>query len=123
MAEEQGSWSRDGSGETQSRALAALAYFLPAFSGLVLLVWKRDDRYVRFHALQAVGATVVFFAAGFVLWALAGFPILGFLYAYLLRLYLFVLFVYWLFLMVRAWRGERYCIPYLGRLIEREFGR
>ena len=117
------SYGHDGSGDASGRALAVLAYFLAAFSGLFLLVWKRDDRFVRFHALQAVAATLVFFAAGFLLWALAGFPILGFLYAYLLKLYLFALFLYWLFLMYRAWRGDWYRIPYLGRLLERELGR
>ncbi len=115
-------WHRSvPSGDRESRILAALAYFLVALSGLFLFVWRHDDRFVRFHALQAIVATVVFFGFGFVLWTLGSFPIFGFLYAYLLRLYLFVVFVYWLFLMVQAWRGERHHIPWIGRFIERSF--
>src|SRR5512140_994033 len=121
MAEEGKPWGLDGASEPGSRALGVLAYFLVALSGVCLLVLRREDRFVRFHSLQAVGGTIVFFAIGFVLWALAGFPIFGFLYAYLLRVYLVALFFYWLFLMHRAWRGDFYRIPYLGRFIEREF--
>jgi uncharacterized membrane protein len=105
----------------ESRRLGAFAYFLVFLSGVFLLVWRRDDRFVRFHALQAVIATLMFFLAGFLLWALASFPIVGFLYAYLLKAYLFALFLYWLYVMYQAWNGNRYRIPYIGRLIEREF--
>jgi uncharacterized membrane protein len=105
----------------RSRQLAALAYFLTAFSGLWLLVWRREDPFVRFHALQSVLGTAVFLLCGFVLWALGSFPIFGFLYSYLFRLYLLAVFVYWLFLMASAWRGGRHKMPFLGDLIDREF--
>ena len=113
----------EGARDDESRLLGALSYFLVAVSGICLLLWKREDRFVRFHALQAVVSTAVFFAIGFLLWTLSGLPIFGFLYAYLLRLYLFALFLYWIFVMFRAWKGDRYRIPYIGRLVEREFGR
>jgi uncharacterized membrane protein len=108
--------------EERSHALGALAYFFLALSGLVLLAVKRDDPFVRFHALQSVLATVAFFFAGLVLRALGWFPVFGFLYLYLYKLYLILVFVYWLFLIVRAYRGDRYKIPYLGDVAERQVG-
>jgi len=107
--------------ERQSRLLAATAYFFAAFGGLFLLLYRREDRFVRFHALQAVLATVAFSLAGFLLWVMGNLPLLGFLYSYLLRLYLVLLFAYWLFLIHRAWKGDRHHIPYLGRFVDREF--
>lgn len=101
--------------------MAACAYSLVALSGVFLFVWKREDPFVRFHALQAVLATLAFMAIGFLLWILGNFPVFGFLYVYLLRVYSFVLFLYWLYVMFRAWQGDRYRIPYIGRLVEREF--
>jgi uncharacterized membrane protein len=111
----------DGGNDRERRQLGALAYFLVILSGLFLLVVKRQDRFVRFHALQSILGTVVFFLIGFVLWALESLPFFGFLYVYLHRLYLLALFLYWLYLMFRAWRGDRYRIPYVADLIEREF--
>jgi uncharacterized membrane protein len=113
---------REGRNEqgSSSRILAASAYFLVALSGLFLLVWKRDDRFVRFHSLQAVVATVVFMFLGTLLWLLGNFPIFGFLYAYLLKLYTLTLFLYWLFLMFRAWQGDMYMIPFIGNLVKRQ---
>jgi uncharacterized membrane protein len=107
--------------DRESRRLAALAYFLVVFSGLLLLFWRREDRFVRFHALQSVLGSALFFLLGFVLWALGSFPVIGFLYVYLHKVYLLGVFLLWLFLMYRAWNGERYRIPYLGTWIEREF--
>ena len=104
----------------ESRRLGALAYFMVALSGVVLLFWRFDDRFVRFHSLQAVSATVVFFVVGLLLWSLGSFPFFGFLYSYLYRLYLVLLFLYWLFLMLSAGLGYRYRIPYIGRFVERQ---
>jgi uncharacterized membrane protein len=107
-------------GNKESRLLAALAYFLAALTGLFLVLYRREDRFVRFHALQAILGSVVFTLFGFLLWILGNLPIIGFLYVYLLKLYLLGLFLCWLFLMSRAWKGEKYLLPYLGRFIERE---
>jgi uncharacterized membrane protein len=108
--------------DAASRQAAASAYFLVALSGFLVLAWKRDSGFVRFHALQSIVGTFAFVGLGLVLKLLAYFPIIGFLYAYLFHIYLVGLFVFWLFLMVKAFRGERYRIPYLGAIVERQVG-
>lgn len=105
---------------SHARQLAAAAYFLVGVSGLFLLAWRRDDPFVRFHALQSVLATVAGVLLGLILRTLGLLPIIGFLYLYLLKVYLFFIFLYWLYLMVRAWQGDRYKIPYLGRFADRQ---
>ncbi|MCA9728526.1 MAG: DUF4870 domain-containing protein [Candidatus Eisenbacteria bacterium] len=111
-----------GPDRSQSRQLAALAYFLVGLSGLLLLTFRRDDSFVRFHALQSVVATVAALILGLVLRILGILPLIGFLYLYLFRVYTAILFVYWIFLMLRAYQGARYKIPYLGNIVDRQVG-
>ena len=106
----------------QSRQLAALAYFLVGLSGLLLLTFRRDDSYVRFHALQSVVATLAALVVGLTLRILGILPLIGFLYLYLFRVYTALVFLYWIYLMFRAYRGSRYKIPYLGNIVERQVG-
>jgi uncharacterized membrane protein len=100
--------------DARSRLHAALAYVLAGFSGLILLVLRREDRFVQFHALQSIASTVIAMAAALVLWLLSFFPLLGFLYWMLLRLLQFALFVLWLYLLWQAYRGRWFRLPYLG---------
>ena len=103
-----------------SRWLGALAYFIAGVTGLFLLIVRRDDDFIRFHALQSVLATLAFFLGGLLLRILGNLPIIGWLYDFLYVVYSLLLFFYWLFLMFRAFQGDRYRIPYLGRIVERQ---
>lgn len=106
--------------DPRSRLHAALAYVLAGFSGLILLVLRREDRFVQFHALQSIAATVVALALALVLWLLSYFPLLGFLYGMLLRLLQIGLFLLWLFLLWQAYQGRWFRIPYLGDWAQRQ---
>ncbi len=106
--------------DVAAKQAAAASYFLVALSGILVLAWKRDDPFVRFHALQSILGTFAIFLGGIVLRLLANFPIVGFLYGYLLQVYLIGIFLLWVFLMIRAHRGDRFHIPYLGPIVERQ---
>ena len=105
--------------DSRSRLHAALAYVLAGFSGLVLLVLRRDDRFVQFHALQSIAATVIALALALVLWLLSFFPLLGFLYGMLLWVLQIGLFVLWLYLLWQAYHGRWFRIPYIGDWAQR----
>jgi uncharacterized membrane protein len=105
-----------------SRQLAALSYLRVGISGLLLLTFRRDDSFVRFHALQSVVATVAALLVGLALRILGILPLIGFLYLYLFRVYTGLVFLYWIYLMFQAYRGSRYRIPYLGNIVERQIG-
>ncbi len=102
--------------------MATLAYALGAFSGVILLVSNRENRYIQFHALQSIALTVVGLAAVGVFWLFSFFPLLGFLYEMLLRLIQVLLFLYWLYLLWQAYRGRWYRAPILGAWAERHLG-
>jgi uncharacterized membrane protein len=95
---------------------AALTYLGGAITGVLFLVIERDNRYVRFHAMQS---TITFLGVLVVNLIFIGTPIIGWLlYAPLLL----AILALWLFLMFKAINGEQYKLPYVGELAERQLG-
>lgn len=101
------------------RALGALAYALGPLSGATLLLLRRQDRFVRFHAAQSVMAGLLQAAVGyalfFVLLLFAMLPPTGWVVAVALAT-MFVLgsLAQWIVLMRRAARGEVWRDPVVG---------
>ena len=93
---------------------AALAYLAGFVTGLVLLAVEKENRYVRFHAMQST----VFFAGVLVLSiAVNSIFFLGaILYAFLLFPAVVIL---WLVLMFKAYSGETFKLPVVGDFAER----
>jgi len=86
----------------------ALAYVLGPVTGIIFLVIEKDP-FVRFHAMQS---TVVFVAM-FVLQWIFGITIILFPLAALIGI---VSFVLWLILIYKAWQGEEWEVPVLGKV-------
>lgn len=82
----------------------ALCYLLGFITGIFFFVTSKD-KYVRFHALQS---TMVF-GAGFVLCLI---PFIGILVGFLMT-------VLWVLLMVKAYKGEKYKLPVIGDIAEK----
>ena len=99
---------------------AILSYLFGPFSGMFFLILERNNKFVRFHALQS---TLLFSALIIVGWLSSVFiwfsvPILSTLFAVILVIlhYIGVIFA-WIgkiFLMIKAFRGESYKIPIIG---------
>jgi uncharacterized membrane protein len=93
---------------------AVLAYLGGLITGIVMLVFEKEDRFVRFHAMQS---TITFAIVLFAHLAMTGLPMLGrALY------YPFVagIAALWIFLMIQAFNGQRYKLPYIGDFAERQ---
>ncbi|KKS84942.1 MAG: hypothetical protein UV59_C0012G0035 [Candidatus Gottesmanbacteria bacterium GW2011_GWA1_43_11] len=91
----------------------ALAYLLFFVSGIALLLVEKKSTYVRFHAMQST----LFFGGLFIL----GFiPVLGLLLWLILP---FVVFLAWLFLMWKAFNGEKFKLPYVGNFAEKQLAK
>jgi uncharacterized membrane protein len=110
------------SGMTDNVA-AALSYIW--IVGLVFLLIEpyNKNRFVRFHAFQSV----FYAAAWLVLWygMHIVFSIMPFLGLLILPLYFLIGiggFVYWLFLAFKAYGNERYKIPIIGDIAEKQAG-
>ncbi len=97
-----------------SNIAAALAYLFGFISGVAMLVIERDDKFVRFHAMQS---TLTFFAAIVLMMIATSFPVVGFMLRALLSIATAVI---WGFLIYKAFTGERYKLPYIGEMAERQ---
>ena len=104
---------RGGTGIPPNLA-ATLAYAFGAVSGIVLLMLERDDKFVRFHAWQS---TLVFLGALLASLLVSSFPVVGWLLNGALTAGVVAL---WVLLMVKAFSGEKFKLPYVGEIAERQ---
>src|SRR4030042_4493064 len=86
----------------------ALAYVLGPITGIIFLIIDKDP-FVRFHAMQStvvfVGLFLLQWILGFTIILLPLVPIIG-----------IVSFVLWLILIYKAWQGEEWSVPVLGKI-------
>jgi uncharacterized membrane protein len=91
---------------------AALCYSLGWITGLLFYLTEPRNKFVRFHALQAM---LVFGTACVVFILCLSIPILGWI------LSIFVFYgsaALWLILMFKAYQGERFKLPIVGAMAE-----
>jgi uncharacterized membrane protein len=96
-----------------SNVAGALAYGLGWVTGAAFLLVERDNRFVRFHALQS---TIVFGALSLAWMISLSIPIFGWLLAFIVLPPFSV--VLWLFMMFKAYQGELYKLPVVGEMAE-----
>ena len=105
--------SKGGMG-LQSNIAGALAYFLGPITGILFLLIEKDNKFVRFHAMQST----LTFGGIFVLNIVLGFiPILGWIAGSLISL---VSLILWIFLMYKAFNNEEYELPIIGDLARKQ---
>ena len=97
--------------------MGAVSYLLGFITGIIFLLVEKKSAFVRFHAMQSTilfgGIFVANFALGFI-------PILGFLLGLFLS---FASFILWIVLMWKAFQGEKYKIPYVGEMAEKQLAK
>ncbi len=99
---------------------AALAYFLGFVTGIIFYMLERDNRFVRFHAMQSILVSVVFVALSIVISIFAVFPFVGWIIAVIGHLVLGLgAFLLWLVLMFKAFSGEEWEVPIIGAYARR----
>jgi uncharacterized membrane protein len=90
---------------------AALSYLVGFVTGIIFLVLEKDNRFVRFHAMQS---TLVFAGIVAIDILLQIVPLLGAL------LVIFVIIplsaILWLLLMFKAYQGEEFRLPLVGQM-------
>ncbi len=96
----------------RARTAGVLCYLCGWVSGLIFFLLERENRFVRFHAMQSILFFGILSLAG---WVFGHLPFLGFLGAVIGL----VMFIGWIVMMVKAHRGEYYKLPLFGDLAER----
>lgn len=92
--------------ENNQNLKGALAYLLGPITGIFFLLTEKENSFIRFHAAQSTLVFGALFILNFV-------PILAF----------FILpfaIVLWIFLMYKAYIGDKYKLPYVGNFVEQQ---
>jgi uncharacterized membrane protein len=126
MSEEKGKTSMG----MEPNVAGLLCYVLGWLTGLIFFIMEKENKFVRFHAMQSI---VVFGAISIAYFILAmimnitfnpfafGFGVWGFLSIinWLLGVLTFIL---WIVLMVQAYQGKQFKLPWAGNFAEKQAG-
>lgn len=102
----------------------ALCYLLGWLTGIVFYIVEKDNKFVKFHAMQSILTFLplnilwIIFGGGM---AFGGLFIWG-IWAVLMWiswLILLIIFILWLVLMLKAYQGEKYKLPVVGDIAEK----
>ena len=106
---------------------AALCYLLTVLTGILFLVLEPYNRnpVIRFHAFQSIFVWVAVLVIGMVVsvlaYPIAALPFVGWLIDILLWMVFSLGAVgLWLFLMYKAYNKERFVVPVVGPLAEKQ---
>lgn len=89
---------------------AALSYLLGFVTGIIFLLVEKDNRFVRFHAMQS---TIFFVAVVIIDVVLGVIPILGFLIVIFVVIPLTA--AVWLLMMYKSYQGDDFRLPLIGQ--------
>lgn len=109
----------------KSRNLVAAVSYLAFFiTGIVVLFAEKDDKFIRFHAMQS---TVLFgglFLANLVISLVFGsFSFLGIILNLVNNLLWILWLIIWVISMYKAYRGQIFKWPIAGDFAEKQIGR
>jgi len=96
---------------------SVLTYICGFISGIAFLILEKENKLVRFHAMQS---TMVFTLIAVFSVVLSLIPILGALITIFLLWPATV--VIWLVLMVKAYQSEKFKLPVIGEIAEQQVG-
>lgn len=102
-------------------AATGLAYltFIPAIIFLVTAPYNQKPL-IRFHSWQSIFYSIVWFVAWAVLAVIGMIPILNLVDIVLFPLTFLGLVIVWVILLIKAFNGERFKLPVIGDLAEKQ---
>jgi len=91
-----------------------LCYVAGWASGLVFILIEKENKFVRFHAMQSIVAFGAITALLIILTTFGLMPVIGILFD-IISIFVWILSVgLWIVLMVKAYQGESFNLPWAG---------
>ena len=97
----------------EANMAALLSYLLGFISGVIIYALEKENKFVRFHAMQSIVVFALLFVLNIVAKAL---PLIGWLVTSLLGITGIIL---WIILMIKAYQGEYFKLPFAGEIAEK----
>ena len=120
------------SGGLNPKTAGLLAYLFGWLGGLIILLIEKDNKEVRFHALQSIAfnicVAIILFPVNFIsiglgeilyhtnktLGLIVGIPL-----TILFNVTLIGILIFWISLMIKAYKEEHYKLPFIGNFVEK----
>jgi len=97
----------------EENVAGALCYVLVWVTGIIFYIIEKDNKFVKFHAMQSI---LVFLPLSIITWILMFIPFVGWAISGLISILMFIL---WLVLMFKAYKGEKFKLPVVGDMAEK----
>lgn len=93
----------------------ALCYALGFVTGIVFLILEKDNRFVKFHAIQSIATFFPLMIIGWIISSLMSVSLSMMWMVGMLSSILFLIeLIIWLVLMLKAFQGEMFKLPIVG---------
>ena len=97
----------------QENVASLLCYVGWWVTGIVFLILEPENKTIKFHAIQSIAL----FGALFVIAIIFQFiPVFGWIIAWIAWI---IGIIFWIILMVKAYNGERYKVPVVGDIADK----
>lgn len=106
----------------EANVAGLLCYVLGWISGLVFILIEKENKFVRFHAMQSIVAFGAITVVSIALSILGVIPFIGVVFNIINWIIGVLAFVLWIILMVKAAQGTMYKLPWAGNFAERQIG-
>lgn len=98
----------------QPNVAALLSYVLGVLTGVIFLIIEKENKFVRFHAMQSI----ITFGGLFVIQIVFAFiPVVG---AIIIPIISIASLILWVVLMIKSYQGEKFKLPIVGDMAEKQ---
>jgi uncharacterized membrane protein len=107
---------------------SAACYVLTWVTGIIFFVMEKDNKTVRFHAMQSILTFLPLMILVWIISAVIGMMVLGAglygavgiwgIFSLLIMVIWIIMLLLWLFLMFKAYQGEKFKVPIVGGIAE-----
>ncbi len=98
----------------EAKVAGLLCYLVGFISGIVFLLIEKENKFVRFHAMQS---TITFGGLFVLSIVMSVIPVMGAVIGSLLAVAEIIL---WIVLMIKAYQGEYFKLPIVGDIAEKQ---
>ena len=109
---------------------SAACYVLTWVTGIIFFVMEKDNKTVRFHAMQSILTFLPLMILVWIISAIIGMMMFGAgvygaigiwgIFSLIIMLIWIIMVLLWLFLMYKAYQGEKFLVPIVGAIAENQ---
>jgi uncharacterized membrane protein len=103
----------------QANVAATLSYALGMVTGIIFYLVEKDNKFVRFHAMQSIVVFGSLFVINIAITFMLGMVLPWGVRSMISGLIGIVSLILWIVLMMKAYQGERFKLPIAGDIAEK----